>query len=234
MGFIQYLSKFMPHLSTVSAPLRTLLEKNTAWHWDEQKESSFQKVKEMAINAHILQYYDQSKPVTLSVDDSSKRLGAVFIQNQRPVAYASRALTPTQQKYSQIEKETLAIVYGCSKFHEYVYGRQVHIETDHKPLQSIFRKPLYQTPPGLQRLLLALEKYDLEVEYKPEKYMFLADHLSRPYLLETKEVLVPDINVNEIHLISHLPISQDMYEKFQKETALDRHLQYLQDAIFEG
>lgn len=234
MGFIQYLSKFMPHLSTVSAPLRTLLEKNTAWHWDEEKETSFLKLKDMATNAPILQYYDPSKPLTLSVDASSKGLGAVLIQNQRPVAYASRALTPTQQRYSQIEKETLAIVYGCNKFHEYVYGREVLIETDHKPLQSIFQKSLHKTPPRLQRLLLALEKYDLEVKYKPGKEMFLADHLSRSYLPETKEILVPDINVNEIHLISHLPISQEMYEKFQKETANDEHLQELQDAILDG
>ena len=125
-------------------------------------------------------------------------------------------------------------MYGCSKFHEYAYGRHVLIETDHKPLQSIFHKPLHQTPPRLQRLLLSLEKYDLDVRYKPGKEMFLADHLSRSYLPETKEVLVPDINVNDIHLISHLPISQDMYEKFQKETARDDHLQDLQDAILEG
>ena len=63
--------------------------------------------------------------------------------------------------------------------------------------------------------------------------MFLADHLIRSYLPETKEVLIPDINVNDIHLISHLPISQDMYEKFQKETARKDHLVHLQD-ILEG
>ena len=79
------------------------------------------------------------------------------------MAYASRALTETQQRYSQIEKETLAIVYGCNKFHEYVYGREVNIETDNKPLQSIFKKPLLQIPQMLQILLIALEKYDLNV-----------------------------------------------------------------------
>lgn len=79
------------------------------------------------------------------------------------MAYALRALTETQQRYSQIEKETLAIVYGCNKFHEYVYGREVNIETDNKPLQSIFKKPLLQIPQMLQILLIALEKYDLNV-----------------------------------------------------------------------
>ncbi|CAC5380359.1 unnamed protein product [Mytilus coruscus] len=116
----------------------------------------------------------------------------------KPVAYASRALTQTQQRYPQIEKETLAIVYGCNKFHKYVYGRQVQIETDHKPLQSIFLKPLHQTPPRLQKQLIALEKYDLKVDYKPGKEMYLADHLSRSFLKETKEVLVPDLHVNDI------------------------------------
>ncbi|VDH93047.1 Hypothetical predicted protein [Mytilus galloprovincialis] len=234
MGFIQYLGKFMPNMSTVSAPLRTLLEKNTAWHWDEKQETSFQKLKEMATNAPLLQYYNPNKPLTLSVDASSKGLGAVLIQNQKPVAYASRALTQTQQRYPQIEKETLAIVYGCNKFHEYVYGRRVQIETDHKPLQSIFLKPLHQTPPRLQRLLIALEKYDLKVDYKPGKEMYLADHLSRSFLKETKEVLVPDLHVNDIHLISYLPIAPEMYAKFQKETANDEHLQELQDVIFNG
>lgn len=76
MGFIQYLSKFMPNMSTVSAPLRTLLEKNIVWHWNEQQKTSFQKLKTMATNTPILQYFDPNKPLTLSVDASSKGLGA--------------------------------------------------------------------------------------------------------------------------------------------------------------
>ncbi|VDI82298.1 Hypothetical predicted protein [Mytilus galloprovincialis] len=96
-GFIQYLGKFMPNMSTLSAPLRTLLG------WDEIQETSFQRLKEMATNAPLLQFYALNKPLTLSVDASSKGLGAVLIQNQKPVAYASR-LTQTQQRYPQIEK----------------------------------------------------------------------------------------------------------------------------------
>ncbi|CAC5372522.1 unnamed protein product [Mytilus coruscus] len=182
MGFIQYLGKYVNSQCTVKNTPR----KKTVWHWDEIQETGFQKLKEMAINAPLLQYYDPNKPLTLSVDASLKGLGVVLIQNQKPVAYASRALTHTQQLYPQIEKETFAIVYGCNKFHE--YGKE----------------------------------------------MYLADHLSRSFLKETKEVLVPDLHVTDIHLISHMPIAPERYAKFQKETANDEHLQELQDVIFDG
>lgn len=75
-----------------------------------------------------------NKPVTLSVDASSEGLGAVLLQEGQPVAYGSRALTDSQKCYVQIEKELLAIVFGCEKFHQYLYGRKVHVESDHKPL----------------------------------------------------------------------------------------------------
>ena len=120
LGFMQYLAKFIPNLAEVTAPLRKLLEKEVAWHWETQREQSFQNLKSMASNTPVLGYYDPAKPVTLSVDASSKGLGAVLLQGDQPIAYESRALTPTQQKYAQIEKETLAIVFGTQKFHQYV------------------------------------------------------------------------------------------------------------------
>jgi hypothetical protein len=175
LGFINYLTKFIPHMSEVSANLRQLLEKNTLWHWDEQQQSSFPKLKIMTTNAPILRYFDPKLPLTLSVDASQKGLGAVILQEGKPIAYASRALTASQQIYAQIEEETLTIVYGCEKFHQYIFGRKTKVETDHKPLQGISRKPLYQTPQRLQRLLLTLQKYDLHVEYKQGKLMYLAE-----------------------------------------------------------
>ena len=114
----------------------------------------------------------------------------------------SRALTLTQQKYAQIEKEVLAIVYGCQKFHQYVYGRTVHVETDHKPLENILAKNLHQAPMRLQKMIMSLQKYDLEVKYKPGKEMQLADTLSRSYLPETKETLIEDLEISEVSLYS--------------------------------
>ena len=191
LRFIQYLKKFMPNMADISVPLRKLTEKDVEWKWTETKMNSFNKLKKLATEAPVLRFYDPTLPLTLSVDSSSTGLGWVIMQEGQPIAYGSRALTKTQQNYAQIEKETLAVVFGCKTFHQFVYGRTVEVETDHRPLQSVFNKPLHQAPARLQRFLLQLQKYDLRVTYKPGKYLYVADTLSRLYLQKTKEQLVP-------------------------------------------
>ncbi len=94
-----------------------------------------------------MRYYNLNEDVTLQCDASQSGLGAVLQQNGQPVAYASRALTDTETRYAQIEKELLAIVFGCEHFEAYTYGRDiVHVETDHQPLEAIMRKLLYSSP----------------------------------------------------------------------------------------
>ena len=84
-----------------------------------------------------------------------------------------------------MEKELLAIVYGCDHFEPYVYGREViHVESDHKPLKMIVLKPLDSAPKRLQRMLLQLQNYNLKVKHKKGEYMYLADTLSRAHRLE--------------------------------------------------
>ena len=91
----------------------------------QTEENSFNKLKKLATEAPVLRFYDPTLPLTLSVDSSSTGLGCVIMQEGQPIAYASRALTKTHQNYAQIEKETLAVVFGCEKFHQFVYGRTV-------------------------------------------------------------------------------------------------------------
>ena len=98
------------------------------------------------------------------------------------MAYASRALTETEQRYAQIEKEMLAIVFSLEKFHQYTYGRKVQVESDHKPLEMIFKKPLSAIPRRLQGMRMRLQEYDIEVKYRPGPEMYVADLLSRAYL----------------------------------------------------
>lgn len=79
------------------------------------------------------------------------------------------ALTETEQRYMKIQKEMLAIVFGAERFHQYVYGREVNVESDHKPLELIMKKPLSSAPARIQRLLMRLQKYQVNVQYKPGK-----------------------------------------------------------------
>ena len=169
LGIFNYLSKFSQGLAQQVALLRTLLQKDAVWCWDANMEKTFDKVKKL-ITKHpgpILKYFDVTCDTVLQVDASQFGLGAVLTQQGRPVAYASRALTPTQANYAQIEKEMLVIVNGCEKFHQYIYGRPVVVETDHKPLEYILQKSLASTPPRLQLMIMKLQQYDLTVKYKP-------------------------------------------------------------------
>ena len=126
----------------------------------------------------VLKFYDTGKHATVQLDASRSGLEAVLLQDGKTVAYASKALTPTQQAYDQIEKESLALVFVCDKFHHYLYGRDFDEETDHKPLE-IIRKPLQATTLRVQRMRIRLQKHNVTVKYKSGKDIPVADTLSR-------------------------------------------------------
>ena len=175
MDFVEFLSRYLPKLSTVDAPLRELEKSDVLLHWDYPQMESFRKIKQLVSQAPVLQYYDVDKPVTIQCDASGKGLGAVLLQDNKPVCYASQALTDIetlrhlsiQTRYAPIETEMLAVVFACRKFHQYIYGRSVMIETDHKPLQAISTKPLSQVPLRLQKMILNVCGYDVEIRYIP-------------------------------------------------------------------
>jgi hypothetical protein len=112
MGMVQYLGKFVNKLSDITASLRKLLEDKVQFVWNYEQQECFTQLKNVICDSPVLKYYDVAKPVTLSVDASSEGLAAVILQEQSPVAYASRALTKCQKMYAQIEKELLAIMFG--------------------------------------------------------------------------------------------------------------------------
>ena len=154
LGMVNYMSKFITNLADLTQPLRELLHKDVEWHWSERQEKAFQAIKERLTSDATLQYYDVEKSTTVSVDASSYGLGACLLQEGRLVCYASRSLNSVERNYAKIEKELLAIVYGCTKFHQYVYGKKVKVQTDHKPLEALFKKTLFQVPQRLQRMML--------------------------------------------------------------------------------
>ena len=129
-------------------------------------------------------YFNSSKVVTLQVDASQVGLGGVLLQEdnngrQKPVAFATKNLSPAEKRYANIEREMLAVVWGCIKFHHYLYDRKFICQTDHKPLEDIHLKHLSDAPPRLRRLLLKLQPYDIIIKYVPGKDIPVADALSR-------------------------------------------------------
>ena len=179
LGMIKFLAPYIPNESDITAPLRDLIKEGNAWQWDTQQDEALCNIKRALTSGPVLAFYDPEQPVTIQADASQSGLGACLLQHGKPIAYASRTLTSPERAYAQIEKEMLALTYGCKKFHPYVYGKTIDIETDHKPLESIMRKPLGAAPPRLQRMMLQVQKYDLAVRYVPGTQMFAADTLSR-------------------------------------------------------
>ena len=127
--------------------------------WNQEHEESFLKLKDLAVRAPVLQYFKPDQPTTLSADNISKGLGAVLLQGEHPIIYMSRALTSTKQNYAQIKKIIMpAVVFGCMKFQDYIYGMpNVEVESDHKPLEVILKKPLYQAPVRPQKMIMTVQ-----------------------------------------------------------------------------
>ena len=234
LGLAQYLSKFLPHLSDLTKPLRELTRQDSQWTWDCSQKTAFEKLKEAVSNTPILRYYNLSEEVTLQCDASQSGLGAALLQGGQPVAYASRALTPTESRYAQIEKELLSIVFACKHFEPYVYGRDcVNVETDHQPLVSIVTKPLDKAPCRLQRMLLQLQKYSLHVMYKKGSAMYLADTLSRAYLHEVNTCRLAH-SLEEVDHTMLLAIPPDHLQKIKQASSDDIVLKELRSTIQLG
>jgi len=132
------------------------------------------------VTSLVLQYYDVSKPAVIQCDASSSGIGACIMQEDNPVEYASKTMTPTERDtFARSKKEMYAILYSLDRFHTYVYARHVTIETDHKPLISIVEKSLASAPKRLQRMLLRQQRYNFTLIFRPGSQMLIADTISR-------------------------------------------------------
>ena len=141
VGLVNYLSKFLSKLSELCEPLRRLTHKGVEWSWSTEQEKAFGSVKQAVTSAPILRYFNSSEPFEGQGDASANGIGFVLMQNDQPVSYLTRALTTSERNYSQIEKELLAQVFGVERHHQYVYGQKVMLWSDHKPLETICKKP---------------------------------------------------------------------------------------------
>ena len=232
---INFLAPHIPDMATIVSPLRDLIKMDAHFQWNSAAEDALTCIKNILSAQPVLQFFDPAVPSVIQADASQYGLGACLLQKGQPVAYASRTLSSCEVNYAQIEKELLAIVFACAKFHYYIYGFHTTIQSDHKPLEAIFKKPLHQISPRLQRMLLRLQKYDLDITYVRGKHLHVADTLSRAHHPDCSE----DIDSAEIQLAVHtivkdLPITDERLRDLQSVTRLDPQLQRLKHFIEHG
>ena len=209
-----------------------LTKKNSEFLWGPEHQAAVEQVKAMVTSPNSLQYFDGTKPVTIQVDASMRGLGATLIQDKGHVEYRSKLLTETETRYSNIEREMLAVVHGLEKFHYYAYGQPVVVETDHKPLEAIFKKHLSNSQPRIARMMLRIQKYDITIKYVPGKDIPLADALSRLSPCQGGTIEGLDVSIHELHM--HLNASPTRVQQIKEETAKDETLHSLRAIITQG
>lgn len=226
LGMTAYLAKFIPKLSEETATLRELLKKNNNWDFTPNHDIQFEKIKEIISRDISLKFFDPDLPTKITCDSSKIGLGATLEQQYpdgwHPIAFKSRVCSPAEKNYCPLEREALAIVFGCTSLHEYLYGRQFIVESDHKSLKTIFKYNINEAPPRIQRFLLQLQKYDFNVNYIPGKDLILSDTLSRaPSGIDTSEINEEEITAQINTIVSSLPVSTCRMNQIKEETNQD-------------
>lgn len=170
LGLANFCSRFIPDFSTIAHPLRELTHKSVPWKWASEHQTSFDILRNVLTSDHVMAHYNPAAPTQLRVDASPVGLGAILTQTQdgeiKPIAYASRTLTSVETRYSQTEREALAVVWGCERFHLYLYGTIFDLLTDHKPLEVIY-SPTSKPPARIERWGLRLQPYTFRIKYSP-------------------------------------------------------------------
>ncbi|KAB0793818.1 hypothetical protein PPYR_13438 [Photinus pyralis] len=180
------------------------------------------KIKSIICNAPVLQNFDNEKEIIIQTDSSKDGIGCVLMQNKKPVCFASKSLSETEMRYAQIDKEFLAILFACNRFHHYIYGRKVVVQTDHKPLVALMQKEINKINSNrLQRISMKLSVYDLEVKYVPGSKMYIADAISRACSKADNTQIDCDLN-DVVHVVN---VSDNLKTKLQVETGKDSALQ---------
>ena len=240
LGLVNYYGKFLPNLSSVLSPLYRLLQSSTKWSWGAEQATAFQKVKSMLTSDSILVHFDPDKELLLCCDASPYGVGAVLSHKfedgqEKPIAFASRSLAPAEKKYSQLEKEGLAVIFGVKRFHQYLFGRNFTIYSDHKPLHHLFREtnaiPAMASA-RIQRWALTLGAYNYSIMYKAGKLNANADLLSRLPLPETPlEIPVPQETILLMESFQQSPVTASQIKTW---TNRDPVLSSVRDLILRG
>ena len=171
-----------------------------------------------------------SADTKVTADASSYGLGGVLLQKWdsewRPVAYASRSLSPTEQRYAQVEKEALGLTWACERFRDFLLGKHFCLETDHKPLLSLLgAQALDLLPPRIQRFRMRLMRYSYDIVHVPGKSLWTADTLSRSpvqkQMTANDTELMESTNIYVDCIVNNLPVSPTFMDTLKAQLEAD-------------
>ena len=198
LGMINYLNRYNALSAHLTAPLSALTHQAVDYKPGKVHFESFNRLKVEIPNMKALPYFDVNAETTPQMDASKKRLGACLIWKGKVICYASRDLTKTEQNYHNLEREALGTIWGMEKFHYFLYGKKFTLETDQKPLVSIYRKHMIDISPRVQRLIVRSFPYlPFKVVYKKGIDIPVADPLSCVTPMDPEDnIKLPVIAVN--------------------------------------
>ena len=233
LGLVNFLNRYTPRLAELCSPLRKLILKDSHYSPGDPEHAAFDAIKAEFKKKITLPYFDRNKETILQTDVSKKGFGAVILQEEKPIYYASRALTAAEKNYQNLEWEAQAAVWGMEKFHYFLYGRKFILQTDQKPLVSIFRKHMIDVSPRIQRITIRAWQYGFEPQHIPGRNNVISDAPSRVTPLEFQDSNAEKdiLTVNFLHYSS---IEEKEREEVLQATNNDQEFQSLKHYISTG
>lgn len=236
LGMIGYLSKFIPNFSSLTAPLRTLTHKDVKFKWGAAEQTAFEQLKESITSEKTMMYFNPTLPIIVRTEASfNEGLAAALFhktnEGVQPVHYISRSLSEAEKKYSQTEKDALAVAWAKTRFSMYLEGApRFKIMTSHKPLIPMFMKATAKLPPRIEKWVMNMQDIDFEMVYEPGKdEADPLDFLSRHPLPETGDGTV-EAEIKAAIQTDHAVVLTSI----QKETEKDPEMRKLKETIFKG
>ena len=233
LGLVNFLNRYTPKLAELCSPLRKLILKDSHYSPGDPEHAAFDAIKAEFKKKIILPYFDRNKETILQTDASKKGFGAVILQEEQPIYYASRALTSAEKNYQNLEREAQAAVWGMEKFHYFLYGRKFILQTDQKPLVSIFRKHMIDVSPRIQRITIRAWQYDFVPQHIPGRINVIADSLSRVTPLEFQDSNA-EKDILAVNFLQYSSIEERERDEMLQETNKDEELQSLKHYISTG
>ena len=235
LGMATYCSKFIANFSDITQPLRELTRKDAKFHWTKDHERAFNAVKATLTSDAVMSYFDPLKETELTTDASPFGLSAILAQHtpgqtdRKIVAYISRSLSDVERRYSQTEKEALAIVWAMEKLYLYLSGGHFTLITDCKPIEMILNNPASKPPARIARWYLRIQEFDFTVQHikgTENPSDFLSRHVTHwPTVNNSKYETVANAYVN--FLVNHAVPKAMTLSQIQEATTSDSTLQYL-------